>query len=87
MNKYIKDLQEQGKLNLSIDLDTNFNWKHFKIAGPCSVEGPSIIEIANEIKLCGADALRAGAYKPYLSDSKREKWLERGFKKRGLRTT
>ena len=47
MNDYIKNLQSQDKLNISIDLDLSFEWKHFKIAGPCSVEGPDIIEIAN----------------------------------------
>lgn len=64
MNKYIESLKEQDKLNISIDKNKKFNWKYFKIAGPCSVEGPNIIEIAKEIKNCGATALRAGAYKP-----------------------
>ena len=36
----------QGKLNISIDKNKKFNWKYTKIAGPCSVEGPSIIDIA-----------------------------------------
>ena len=85
MNDYIKDLQKQDKLNISIDLNVDFNWKYFKIAGPCSVEGPSIIEIANNIKLCGADALRAGAYKPCTYPILKEKngWKE-GLRKEGL---
>lgn len=85
MNDYIKNLQSQDKLNISIDLDLSFEWKHFKIAGPCSVEGPDIIEIANQIKSCGADALRAGAYKPCTYPILKEKngWKE-GLRKEGL---
>ena len=56
MNKYIQSLKDQNKLNLSIDKLTKFNWEYTKIAGPCSVEGESIIEIAKEIKKCGANA-------------------------------
>lgn len=38
------------------------------IAGPCSVEGEEqITRIANEVKNCGADMLRGGAYKPRTS--------------------
>ncbi len=38
------------------------------IAGPCSVEsGPSIMRIAEEVKLCGAGILRGGAFKPRTS--------------------
>ena len=58
MNDYIRLLKDQGKLNISIDLNEKFNWKYFKIAGPCSVEGESIIEIAKQIKECGADAFK-----------------------------
>lgn len=85
MNDYIKSLKEQNKLNISIDLNENFKWDHFKIAGPCSVEGPNIIEIAKEIKLAGADALRAGAYKPCTYPILNEKngWKE-GLRKEGL---
>lgn len=38
------------------------------IAGPCSVEGKDqILRIAREVKKCGADMLRGGAYKPRTS--------------------
>ena len=38
------------------------------IAGPCSVEGQEqILRIAKEVKKCGADMLRGGAYKPRTS--------------------
>lgn len=38
------------------------------IGGPCSVEGDTqIMEIAKEVKACGADMLRGGAYKPRTS--------------------
>lgn len=38
------------------------------IAGPCSVEGEEqITRIAKEVKNCGADMLRGGAYKPRTS--------------------
>ncbi|WP_296242186.1 3-deoxy-7-phosphoheptulonate synthase [uncultured Faecalicoccus sp.] len=38
------------------------------IAGPCSVEGQEqILRIAKEVKECGADMLRGGAYKPRTS--------------------
>lgn len=38
------------------------------IAGPCSVEGEDqICRIAKEVKECGADMLRGGAYKPRTS--------------------
>jgi len=85
MNEYIKLLKEQDKLNISIDLNKKFNWKHFKIAGPCSVEGESIIEISKEIAKCGADALRAGAYKPCTYPILKETngWKE-GLRKEGL---
>ena len=64
MNEYIKSLEKDKKLNHSIDKDSTFEWKYTKIAGPCSVEGPDIIEIARTIKSLGANAFRAGAYKP-----------------------
>ena len=86
MNEYIESLKNQGKLSISIDKNLNFNWKYTKIAGPCSVEGESIIEIANEIKKCGADALRAGAYKPCTYPVLKEVngWKE-GLRKEGLK--
>jgi len=85
MNEYIKSLKDQDKLNISINKEKAFNWKYFKIAGPCSVEGDSIIEIAKEIKKCGADALRAGAYKPCTYPILKEVngWKE-GLRKEGL---
>ena len=60
MNEYIKSLQDQDKLNFSIDKSESFDWKFTKIAGPCSVEGPDIIDIAVKLKSLGANALRAG---------------------------
>lgn len=85
MNQYIQLLKDQGKLNISIDPNKTFIWDYFKIAGPCSVEGESIIEIAKEMKRCGADALRAGAYKPCTFPITKEinGWKE-GLRKEGL---
>lgn len=41
---------------------------HFQvIAGPCSVEGDSLIRIARQVKAAGATMLRGGAYKPRTS--------------------
>ncbi len=41
---------------------------HFQvIAGPCSVEGEELIEIARAVKAAGATMLRGGAYKPRTS--------------------
>ena len=86
MNEYIKSLKNQGKLNISIDKTKKFNWKYTKIAGPCSVEGPDIIDIALSIKQLGANAFRAGAYKPCTYPILKETngWKE-GLKKEGLR--
>tara|TARA_A100000172_G_scaffold80997_1_gene72319 strand:+ start:2369 stop:3178 length:810 start_codon:yes stop_codon:yes gene_type:complete len=64
MNQYIKSLKDENKLNISIDKSNTFDWKYTKIAGPCSVEGPEIVDIAKSIKSLGANAFRAGAYKP-----------------------
>ena len=85
MNEYIKSLKNQDKLNISINLNKKFKWEYFKIAGPCSVEGESIIDISKEIKKCGADALRAGAYKPCTYPILKETngWKE-GLRKEGL---
>lgn len=86
MNDYIKLLKSQGKLNISIDKTKTFNWKYTKIAGPCSVEGPEIVDIANNIKALGADAFRAGAYKPCTYPVLKETngWRE-GLQAAGLR--
>jgi 3-deoxy-7-phosphoheptulonate synthase len=85
MNEYIKSLKAQRKLELSIDKDTVFPWKYTKIAGPCSVEGPDIIHIAQKIKSIGANAFRAGAYKPCTYPVREEKngWKE-GLREEGL---
>ncbi len=85
MNEYIKSLKDQGKLNISIDKTKKFNWKYTKIAGPCSVEGPNIIDIAHTLKEIGVDALRAGAYKPctYPITESIGRWKE-GLRKEGL---
>lgn len=85
MNEYIKSLKNQDKLNISVNLNKKFKWEYFKIAGPCSVEGESIIDISKEIKKCGADALRAGAYKPCTYPILKETngWKE-GLRKEGL---
>ena len=41
---------------------------HFQVmAGPCSVEGENLIEIAREVKAAGATILRGGAFKPRTS--------------------
>lgn len=53
MNEYIKSLKNQNKLNISIDKSKTFNWKYTKIAGPCSVEGEDIIDIAKHMKELG----------------------------------
>jgi 3-deoxy-7-phosphoheptulonate synthase len=86
MNEYIKSLKEADKLNISIDKTKTFNWKYNKIAGPCSVEGPDIIDIAKKIKTLGANAFRAGAYKPCTYPILKETngWKE-GLREEGLR--
>jgi len=86
MNEYIKLLQKQDKLNISIDKNKTFNWKYTKIAGPCSVEGPDIVDIAKNIKDLGANAFRAGAYKPCTYPILKETngWKE-GLREKGLR--
>lgn len=51
------------------------------MAGPCSVEGrEQIIEIAKEIKECGADILRGGAFKPRTSPYAFQGLEEEGLK-------
>lgn len=53
-------------------IDCGFGQKigngHFQIiAGPCSVEGKNLLEIAHLVKEAGATMLRGGAYKPRTS--------------------
>ena len=86
MNEYIKSLKDAGKLNISIDKTKTFNWKYDKIAGPCSVEGPEIVDIDKEIKSLGANAFRAGAYKPCTYPILKETngWKE-GLREEGLK--
>jgi len=85
MNEYIKSLKFQNKLNISIDKEKTFNWEYIKIAGPCSVEGVEIIDIAIKLKQLGVDALRAGAYKPctYPILEETNGWKE-GLREEGL---
>lgn len=49
------------------------------MAGPCSVEGKNLIEIARAVKASGATILRGGAYKPRTSP-----YAYQGMGKRGL---
>lgn len=85
MNGYIKSLIDQDKLRLSIGSSQTYDWQYFKIAGPCSIEGPNIVEIAKQAKEAGADAFRAGAYKPCTFPIRKEVngWKE-GLQKEGL---
>ena len=68
MNEYIKSLKNAGKLNISIDKTKQFNWKYTKIAGPCSVEGPEIIDIAKKIKSSQKKAFPSSEFKQQLAD-------------------
>lgn len=49
------------------------------IAGPCSVEGDNLIEIARRCKAAGATMLRGGAYKPRTSPYAYQGMGERGL--------
>ena len=86
MSEFINDLIEQGKLELAVDKEKKFTWEFDKIAGPCSVEGGNVVEIANRIKKCGANAFRAGAYKTCTFPIKKtlnNGWKE-GLRKKGI---
>jgi len=85
MNEYIKSLKDQNKLNISIDKSKTFDWKYTKIAGPCSIEGNDISDIAKEVQEAGANAFRAGAYKPctYPILQETNGWKE-GLREKGL---
>ena len=53
---------------------------HFQVmAGPCSVEGKNLIQIAREVKKAGATMLRGGAYKPRTSPYSFQGMGERGL--------
>jgi 3-deoxy-7-phosphoheptulonate synthase len=53
---------------------------HFQVmAGPCSVEGANLIQIAREVKAAGATMLRGGAYKPRTSPYAYQGMGERGL--------
>ena len=82
MNQYIKSLKNQDKLKIAIDKNIDFKWSYKKIAGPCSVEGPNIVEIAKNIKNCGATYLELVHINHVLFLWNR-KWMERA-KERGL---
>lgn len=49
------------------------------IAGPCSVEGANLIDIARAVKSAGAGLLRGGAYKPRTSPYSYQGMGERGL--------
>ena len=49
------------------------------MAGPCSVEGRNLIEIARAVKAAGATMLRGGAYKPRTSPSAYQGMGEKGL--------
>jgi 3-deoxy-7-phosphoheptulonate synthase len=85
MNEYIKSLKLQNKLNISIDPDLKIEWEYTKIAGPCSVEGPEVVDFAKKLKSVGINAFRAGAYKPCTFPILEEKngWKE-GLREDGL---
>lgn len=53
---------------------------HFQvIAGPCSVEGDNLIEIARAVKAAGATMLRGGAFKPRTSPYSYQGMGEKGL--------
>lgn len=54
----------------------NFN----VIAGPCSIEGDNLFEIAKEVKKSGATMLRGGAWKPRTSPYSNQGMGESGLK-------
>ena len=61
--------QRLQNLTVGIQQTVKIGGGHFcMIAGPCSVETPEqISEVANRVKLAGADVLRGGAFKPRTS--------------------
>lgn len=53
---------------------------HFQVmAGPCSVEGKNLFEIARAVKAAGATMLRGGAYKPRTSPYSYQGMGEKGL--------
>tara|TARA_Y100000114_G_scaffold132712_1_gene131646 strand:- start:195 stop:1025 length:831 start_codon:yes stop_codon:yes gene_type:complete len=89
--KFIESLVAEGKLKHTVDENLSVDWPWTKIAGPCSVEGGpgdacNIVEIAKEMKRLGANAFRAGAYKPCtypVTETKTNGWKE-GLREEGL---
>tara|TARA_B100001057_G_C22849445_1_gene950370 strand:+ start:1143 stop:1967 length:825 start_codon:yes stop_codon:yes gene_type:complete len=88
MNAFIKNLKEQGKLDLVLDQNRwNFEKAPFIISGPCSVESEEmIVDISLSLKELGVDALRGGAYKPCTFPVKESigNWKE-GLREDGLK--
>jgi len=96
MNKYIKNLKAQNKLNICIDKTRDFSFKvgnkvigkDFVImAGPCSIEGEKeFIDFSYDLKNIGVDIIRGGAYKPCtfpILDKGKNGWKE-GLKEDGV---
>lgn len=89
---FIQQLVDNGHLKRSVDENIQVDWPWTKIAGPCSVEGGpgdrfDIIEIAKKVKALGANAFRAGAYKPCtypVTEKKTNGWKE-GLREDGLK--
>ena len=89
--KFIQGLVSEGHLKYTVDKDLKIDWPWTKIAGPCSVEGGpgddcNIVDIAKEMKRLGANAFRAGAYKPCtypVTKTKTNGWKE-GLREEGL---
>lgn len=89
--KFIKGLVAENKLKHTVDENLSVDWPWTKIAGPCSVEGGpgdpcNIVDIAKEMKRLGANAFRAGAYKPCtypVTETKTNGWKE-GLREEGL---
>jgi len=94
-NPFIKNLQKQKKLLISIDKKNKFNFKignkivgkeKIIFAGPCSVESRNmIINFSKKLKKLGIHGIRGGAYKPCTFPIRTEVngWKE-GIKFKGL---
>ena len=65
---------------ITLDNGTKIGGGNFQvIAGPCSVEGKNLFEIARAVKASGATMLRGGAYKPRTSPYSYQGMGERGL--------